>query len=145
MIYQNRRYDSGFISTKKIIESGRLGELQEVIFRLDRYKMQINAKAFKETKETPANGLVYDLGAHLVDNAIALFGRPLSFNKTTGIYREGSEVPDYFHFHLTYPNQLNVFLISGLLNSTGAAGLYCERHLRQFCESPYRRTGSPVR
>lgn len=115
MIYHNRRYDSGFLSTKAIIESGKLGTIQEVIFRMDRYKAQIGVKGFKEHKDTPANGLVYDLGAHLVDNAIALFGRPLSFNKTTGIYRKNSEVPDYFHFHLTYPNQLNVFLTSGLL------------------------------
>jgi predicted dehydrogenase len=70
---------------------------------------------FKETASTPANGLVYDLGAHLVDNAIVLFGRPLNFTKTTGIYREGSEVPDYFNYHLSYPNQLNVYLTSGLL------------------------------
>jgi scyllo-inositol 2-dehydrogenase (NADP+) len=135
MIYQNRRYDSGFISTKKMIESGRLGTLQEVIFRLDRYKMQINAKAFKETKETPANGLVYDLGAHLVDNAIALFGRPLSFNKTTGIYREGSEVPDYFHFHLTFPNQLNVFLISGLLIAQEQPGFIVNGTLGSFVKA----------
>ena len=115
MIYQNRRYDSGFLSTKEVIESGRLGELIEVSFRMDRYKAAINVKTFKESKDIPANGLVYDLGPHLIDNAIALFGRPLSFNKTTGIYREGSEVPDYFHYHLIYPNQLNVYLTSGLL------------------------------
>jgi scyllo-inositol 2-dehydrogenase (NADP+) len=135
MVYQNRRYDSGFISTKKIIESGRLGTLQEVIFRLDRYKMQINAKAFKETKETPANGLVYDLGAHLVDNTIALFGKPLSFNKTTGIYREGSEVPDYFHFHLLYPNQLNVFLTSGLLIADEQPGFIVNGTLGSFVKA----------
>lgn len=135
MIYQNRRYDSGFISTKKIIESGRLGTLQEVIFRLDRYKMQINAKAFKETKETPANGLVYDLGAHLVDNTIALFGKPLSFNKTIGIYREGSEVPDYFHFHLLYPNQLNVFLTSGLLIADEQPGFIVNGTLGSFVKA----------
>jgi scyllo-inositol 2-dehydrogenase (NADP+) len=114
MLYQNRRYDSGFLSTKEIIESGRLGNLIELTFRMDRYKSAINVKAFKETKDTPANGLVYDLGPHLIDNVISLFGRPLSFTKTTGIYREGSEVPDYFHFHLIYPNQLNVYLTSGL-------------------------------
>ncbi|TFF40127.1 Gfo/Idh/MocA family oxidoreductase [Mucilaginibacter psychrotolerans] len=135
MVYQNRRYDSGFISTKSIIESGRLGTLQEVIFRLDRYKMQINVKAFKETKETPANGLVYDLGAHLVDNAIALFGRPLSFHKTTGIYREGSEVPDYFHFHLLYPNQLNVFLTSGLLIAEEQPGFIVNGTLGSFVKA----------
>jgi predicted dehydrogenase len=82
---------------------------------MDRYKRALSPKLFKETAATPANGLVYDLGAHLVDNAIALFGAPLSFEKTTGIYRENSEVADYFNYHLKYPNQLNVYLTSGLL------------------------------
>lgn len=115
LLYQNRRWDSGFLQVKEIIESGRLGKLQEVYFRMDRFKRALSPKVFKETAATPGNGLVYDLGAHLVDNAIALFGRPLSFTKTTGIFREGSEVPDYFNFHLKYPEQLNVYLTSGLL------------------------------
>lgn len=115
MLYQNRRWDSGFLQVKEVIESGRLGQLIEVYFRMDRYKRALSPKLFKETAATPANGLVYDLGAHLVDNTICLFGKPLSFTKTTGIYREGSEVPDYFNYHLSYPNQLNVYLTSGLL------------------------------
>ncbi len=115
MLYQNRRWDSGFLLVKEIIESGRLGELIEVHFRFDRYKRPISPKLFKEKGNTPANGLVYDLGPHLIDNVICLFGKPLSFKKTTGIYREGSEVADYFNYHLTYPNQLNVYLTSGLL------------------------------
>ena len=115
MVYQNRRWDSDFVSMKKVIESGRLGELIEVHFRFDRYKTSLSPKKFKETKGLPGNGLVYDLGPHLLDQAISLFGRPLSFKKTSGIYRENSEVPDYFHFHLKYPHQLNVYLTSGLL------------------------------
>ena len=115
MLYQNRRWDSGFLQVKEVIEGGRLGQLIEVYFRMDRYKRALSPKLFKETAATPANGLVYDLGAHLVDNTICLFGKPLSFTKTTGIYREGSEVPDYFNYHLSYPNQLNVYLTSGLL------------------------------
>jgi scyllo-inositol 2-dehydrogenase (NADP+) len=114
-MYQNRRYDSGFMLVKQVIESGRLGELIEVHMRFDRYKAALSPKLFKEKKENAANGLVYDLGPHLIDNIISLFGKPLSFQKTTGIYREGSEVPDYFNYHLKYPNQLNVFLTSGLL------------------------------
>jgi len=51
MVYQNRRYDSGFLSAKEIIESGRLGELIEVHFRLDRYKAAIGPKLFKEKKK----------------------------------------------------------------------------------------------
>ncbi|MBS1525044.1 MAG: Gfo/Idh/MocA family oxidoreductase [Bacteroidetes bacterium] len=115
MVYQNRRWDSDFVSMKKVIESGRLGELIEVHFRFDRYKTTLSPKVFKETKDLPGNGLVYDLGPHLIDQAISLFGKPLSFEKTTGIYRENSEVSDYFHFHLKYPHQLNVYLTSGLL------------------------------
>ena len=115
MVYQNRRWDSDFLSVKEVIESGRLGELIEVHLRFDRYKPALSPKLFKETKAATANGLVYDLGPHLIDQAISLFGRPLSFRKTTGIYREGSEVTDYFNFHLSYTHQLNVFLTSGLL------------------------------
>ena len=99
----------------EVIESGKLGELIEIHFRFDRYKRALSPKLFKEKAITPANGLVYDLGPHLIDNIICLFGKPLSFKKTTGIFREGSEVADYFNYHLSYPNQLNVYLTSGLL------------------------------
>lgn len=135
MIYQNRRYDSGYLSTKEVIESGRLGELIEVHFRMDRYKAAINVKTFKESKEIPANGLVYDLGPHLLDNAIALFGKPLSFHKTTGIYREASEVPDYFHYHLMYPNQLNVYITSGLLIAGETPGFVVNGTLGSFIKN----------
>ena len=70
MLYQNRRWDSGFLLVKEIIESGRLGELIEIHFRFDRYKRALSPKLFKETASTPANGLVYDLGPHLIDNVI---------------------------------------------------------------------------
>lgn len=114
-VYQNRRWDSDFLSVKEVIESGRLGELIEVHFRFDRYKAALNSKKFKETRSMAPNGLAYDLGPHLLDQAISLFGRPLKFTRTTASYREGSEVDDYFNFHLSYPHQLNVYLTSGLL------------------------------
>jgi predicted dehydrogenase len=132
MVYQNRRYDSGFISVKEVIESGRLGELIEVHFRLDRYRMPIGVKQFKETKGTPGNGLTYDLGAHLVDNAISIFGRPLSYVKTTATHRPGSQVDDYFNIHLTYPNQLHVYLTSGLLIAEALPGFVIHGTLGSF-------------
>jgi len=115
MVYQNRRWDSDFLSVKEVVESGKLGELIEVHFRFDRYKTALSPKQFKETKSMAPNGLAYDLGPHLVDQAVSLFGRPLKFTKTTATYREGSEVDDYFHFHLSYPHNLNVYLTSCLL------------------------------
>jgi scyllo-inositol 2-dehydrogenase (NADP+) len=113
--YQNRRWDSDFLSVKQVIESGRLGKLAEVNFRYDRYKPELSVKPFKETKETPINGIVYELGPHLADQAIHLFGRPLKFDKLTAIQRKNSEVPDYVNYRLTYPAGLVVYLTSGLL------------------------------
>ena len=115
MVFQNRRYNSDFISAKEIIESGRLGKLIEIHFRMDRYRMAIGNKQFKESKDTPGNGLMYDFGPHLIDGIISILGKPLSYTKTTAAHRTGSEVDDYFHFHLKYPDQLNVFLTGGML------------------------------
>jgi predicted dehydrogenase len=113
--YQNRRWDSDFLSLKEVIESGRLGRLTEVSLRYDRYKPALNPKPFKETKETPINGIVYELGPHLIDQAIHLFGKPLTFDKFITIQRDLSEVPDYVNYRLTYPAGLVVYLTSGLL------------------------------
>ena len=115
MCYQNRRWDSDFLSLKEVIESGRLGKLSEVNLRYDRYKPELSVKPFKETKETPINGIVYELGPHLIDQAIHLFGKPLTFDKLTTIQRPSSEVPDYVNYRLTYTGGLVVQLTSGLL------------------------------
>lgn len=117
LIYQNRRWDSDFLSVKQVIDSGELGDLIEVTFRFDRYKPVLSPKAFKETSDAGANGLVYDLGPHLLDQLISLFGKPLSFNKFKAAHREGSQVDDYFFFQLSYPNGLNVMAASNLLTA----------------------------
>jgi len=114
LVYQNRRWDSDFQTVRQTIESGQLGQLIEVHFRYDRYKTTLNPKPFKETP-VPGSGLVYDLGPHLLDQAISLFGKPLRSHKTTGRYRANSQVDDYFTIHLQYPQGLNVFVTSGLL------------------------------
>ena len=101
MVYQNRRYSSDFLATKKILESGKLGNVMEAHFRFDRYRREIGPKAFKETP-FPASGIMYDLGAHLLDQVISLYGVPNNFTKTTGIYRQKGTVPDYGHIQLDY-------------------------------------------
>ncbi|TKC07655.1 Gfo/Idh/MocA family oxidoreductase [Pedobacter frigoris] len=113
-IYHNRRWDSDCTSIQKVVESGKLGRLVEVHYRYDRYRKAIGPKIFKEEPQ-PASGLMYDLGPHLLDQAISLFGKPTSFYKVLGKHRENTKVDDYFMIHLSYPNDLNVFLTSGLL------------------------------
>jgi scyllo-inositol 2-dehydrogenase (NADP+) len=117
MIYQNRRWDSDFQSVKQVIESGKLGKLIEVNLRFDRYKPELSPKAFKEDGSLKANGLVYDLGPHVLDQVISLFGKPLYYNKITGKNRPNSQVIDYFFFQLSYPDQLNVLVAGSLLTA----------------------------
>lgn len=114
LVYQNRRYDSGFNATKKVIESKKLGKLVEVHFRYDRYRNEISPKTFKE-ELVEATGLQYDLGPHLLDQAIALFGKPLKFNKILSKNRFNTKVDDYFAIQLSYPDELTVFLTASML------------------------------
>ncbi|HEV7779766.1 MAG TPA: Gfo/Idh/MocA family oxidoreductase [Chitinophagaceae bacterium] len=116
MAYQNRRWDSDFQSVKIIIESNKLGKLTEVYIRFDRYKPVIEAKAFKENPG-PGSGLAFNLGPHVLDQAICLFGKPVSCNKTTAINRVGSQVDDYAFFYLKYPGDLQVYVCVSLLTA----------------------------
>lgn len=114
LVYQNRRWDSDFLSVKQVLDSGSLGRLVEVHFRFDRYRLAIGPKKFKETA-VPGSGLLYDLGPHLVDQAIALFGNPIHFQQQTGIYRPNSQVDDYVFIRLSYPDDLQVYLFASML------------------------------
>jgi predicted dehydrogenase len=116
MVYQNRRWDTDFQCVKSAVEGGKLGKLIEVHFRFDRYRREISKKAFKENP-LPASGLSYDLGPHLLDQAISLFGKPLSWTKTLGTFRPDSLVDDFMHIHLRYPEGLNVFITASLLTA----------------------------
>lgn len=113
LAYQNRRFDSDYMSVVDVVKSGKLGSIVEAHFRFDRYKHEIGPKA----KEIPGegSGLSYDLGPHLLDEVIALFGKPLSWNKTLGMYRPNTKVNDFMHVHLTYPKALQVFVTTSLL------------------------------
>ncbi|MCX2573486.1 Gfo/Idh/MocA family oxidoreductase [Pedobacter sandarakinus] len=112
--YQNRRWDSDFVSVKKVLASGKLGKLVEMHIRYDRYRSTIGPKAFKE-QAVEASGLLYDLGPHLLDQAISIFGKPLSFTKVLGKNRNNTAVDDYFTIQLNYANDINVFLTASLL------------------------------
>ncbi|MFD1628898.1 Gfo/Idh/MocA family oxidoreductase [Pseudopedobacter beijingensis] len=114
MVYQNRRFNSDFLSVSEVLNSGRLGKIVEVHFRFDRYRTAIGPKYFKENP-MPGSGILYDLGAHLIDQAISLFGMPLDFIKTYGCNRPDSQVDDYANVHLKYKNGLNVYLTANLL------------------------------
>lgn len=112
-VYQNRRWDSDFQTVQKIIQEGVVGELKEVSFSFDRYKNTVGNKIHKE-QPGPGAGLLNDLGPHLIDQALVLFGMPQQIFADIRILRPESLVDDYFDLLLYYPT-MRVRLKSSLL------------------------------
>lgn len=101
-VYHNRRYDSDFKTVKKVLDENWLGEIAEAEIHYDRFVPELSYKAHKETP-TPAVGSLYDLGSHLIDQALQLFGMPVAIFADITINRPGSKVDDYFDLKLFYP------------------------------------------
>ena len=112
-VYQNRRYDSDYKALKKVVDEKLLGDLIEAEFHYDRFTEQLSYKAHKETP-TPGVGVLYDLGAHLIDQALQLFGMPKYVFADIDVLRENSKVDDYFELWMFY-NHFRVRLHSSLL------------------------------
>lgn len=103
-VYQNRRYDSDYRTVKKIVDEKWLGEIIEAEFHFDRYKEELSPKVHKEVPG-PGTGSLYDLGSHLVDQALQLFGEPEAIFADIAVMRPVSKVDDYFELILYYPNK----------------------------------------
>jgi scyllo-inositol 2-dehydrogenase (NADP+) len=112
-VYQNRRYDSDYKVVKKVVDENLLGDLIEAEFHYDRFTEQLSYKVHKETP-TPGVGIVYDLGAHLVDQALQLFGMPRFVFADIDTLRPNSKVDDYFELLMLY-DHFRVRLHSSLL------------------------------
>ncbi len=100
-VFQNRRWDSDFKTVKKIIDDNLLGEIVEAEFHFDRYNPILSPKQHKETANSGA-GILKDLGPHLIDQALFLFGLPNAVFADIRITREGSLVDDYLDILLYY-------------------------------------------
>jgi len=114
MVFQNRRWDSDFKLLKRVIERGILGELIELHVRFDRYRIEKSPKTFKE-RRIPGSGVSYDLGPHMLDQVISLFGKPEKSLKILATHRPDSEVDDFATLVLSYPNGFTVFIHASLL------------------------------
>lgn len=110
-VYQNRRWDSDFKTVKEVVHEGMLGDIVEAEFRFDRYNPRLSIKGHKETLN-PGAGILKDLGPHLIDQAINLFGIPTDVFADLRIIRQGSVVDDMLDIMLYYP-KLRVRLRAG--------------------------------
>lgn len=101
-VFQNRRYDSDYRTIKKVLDEKLLGDIVEAEFHFDRYKEELSPKQHKETP-IPGTGCLYDLGSHLIDQALQLFGMPQAVFADIAVMRPVSKVDDYFELLLYYP------------------------------------------
>jgi scyllo-inositol 2-dehydrogenase (NADP+) len=102
-VFQNRRWDSDFKTVKSIFEKGVLGEIVEAEFHFDRYNPNLSAKSHKETVNAGA-GILKDLGPHLIDQALYLFGFPNAIFADIRMTRSHSLVDDCFDILMYYDN-----------------------------------------
>jgi scyllo-inositol 2-dehydrogenase (NADP+) len=112
-VFQNRRFDSDFLTVKKVIEGNFLGEIHSFEIHFNRFKPVLNPKKWKEVV-SPANGILYDLGSHIIDQVITLFGVPKNIWGQTFTQRENSKIDDAFDIKLDF-GKLKVTLKSSLL------------------------------
>ncbi|MDA3615763.1 Gfo/Idh/MocA family oxidoreductase [Polluticaenibacter yanchengensis] len=101
-VYHNRRYDSDYKTVRKVLEEGLLGNIAEAEIHFDRFTETLSVKAHKETPG-PGTGNVYDLGSHIIDQALQLFGWPDAVYADISKIRSISRVDDYFEIILYYP------------------------------------------
>jgi len=111
--FQNRRWDGDFLTVKKLLAEGSLGRLVTFESHFDRYKPMQRVHAWKESAN-PANGMLMDLGPHLVDQALALFGMPQRVTASVRSDRDVTDIDDVFDIALTYP-RLTVWLRATML------------------------------
>lgn len=100
-VFHNRRWDADFLTLRRLIADGRLGEIVQFESHFDRWR-PVPADTWKEARD---GGSWLDLGPHLVDQALVLFGRPIAITADIATLRAGAVAPDYFHVVLRYPDR----------------------------------------
>lgn len=100
-VFQNRRFDAGFLTLQALLAEGTLGDVAECHAHFDRYRPQVRDR-WRE-QDGPGSGLWYDLGPHLLDQMLVLFGWPEAIDADLAVQREGGSGIDYFHAVLHYP------------------------------------------
>lgn len=100
-VFQNRRWDGDFMTVKEIIENRWVGKIAEFELHYDRYRNYIEANTWKE-EEGPGTGILYNLGSHMLDQVVMLFGMPNEVDARVGIQRPNGRVEDFYDIRMQY-------------------------------------------
>ncbi|CAK1361985.1 putative oxidoreductase [Cercospora beticola] len=116
-VYQNRRWDADFLTLRKIIDDGHLGEISEFQTHFDRHRPDPPPESWKNDNK-PAHGTLYDLGTHLIDQVYTLFGLPKRITGFVGTQRRGvtGGAPDSITVLLHYDGPILVTVKAGVVS-----------------------------
>jgi predicted dehydrogenase len=117
-VFHNRRWEGDFQTVKKIIDNRLLGRLVEYEAHFDRYRNYLQKGSWKEQVESKT-GSIYNLGSHLIDQALLLFGLPEAVFADIRAMRTGAEVDDTFILLMRYPEIKVSLKVSYLVREPG--------------------------
>jgi scyllo-inositol 2-dehydrogenase (NADP+) len=133
-VFHNRRWDNDFLTIQHLIAQGALGEVMTLESHFDRFRPGVRDR-WREWAE-PGAGLLYDLGSHLIDQALVLFGSPDHVWADLGRQREGAQIDDYFHLVLRFGEKRAILHAGSLVVAPpfrfavhGAKGSYVKQGL----------------
>ena len=101
-VFHNRRWDGDFLTVKKLLKSNQLGDVRYFESHYDRFRPTVRQRWREQAGK--GSGIWFDLGSHLVDQAINIFGLPEALTARCLPLRSGSQTTDYFHVQLHYEN-----------------------------------------
>ena len=117
-VFHNRRWDSDFLGVKQVIEQGLIGKVTHFESHIDRYRPEVRVR-WRE-QNLPGSGLWFDLGPHMVDQALQLFGLPHSVQANIATLRPNAQINDWAHVVLNYPTH-RVILHGSMLVAGGVS------------------------
>ncbi|MDW7695108.1 Gfo/Idh/MocA family oxidoreductase [Flammeovirgaceae bacterium SG7u.111] len=117
-VFQNRRWDGDYLTVKKVVEGKMLGRLVEFESHYDRYRNFIQEGTWKE-ESGAGTGVLYNLGSHMIDQVVDLFGMPKAITADLRIQRTGGKVTDAYDLRLDYPELKVVLKCSYLAREPG--------------------------
>ncbi len=132
-VYQNRRWDSDFLTVKSVLDQNILGEIVEAEVRFDRFNPVLSPKAWKESENAGA-GVLMDLGPHIIDQALTLFGFPEAVFADIRRLRESSLVDDNVDIILYYSDK-RIRLHAGFFNKEQQPGFVLQGRNGSFFKS----------
>lgn len=113
-VFHNRRWDADFLTLTALLNAGSLGRVTQFESHFDRFRPGLRDR-WRERAGVAGAGLWYDLGPHLIDQVLCLFGPPVDILADIGTQRPGGGAVDYFHALLRYPDGLRVILHGSML------------------------------